>query len=70
MAENIHFHINGEPHQMPTPQTLAALLARLNIAAERVAIELNRSIVRKRAWDSTLVEQGAQIEIVEFVGGG
>ena len=51
-------------------QTVAALLATLKIPAERVAIELNKTIVRKREWESTLVGEGAQVEIVEFVGGG
>ena len=55
---------------MAAPQTLAALLATLNVPAERVAIELNKTIVRKREWGSTLVGEGAQVEIVEFVGGG
>jgi thiamine biosynthesis protein ThiS len=49
---------------------VTALLAGLNIPAERVAIELNQSIVRKREWESTLVGDGARLEIVEFVGGG
>jgi len=69
-AEPIRVCINGEPYEMPGVQTLAALLAKLNIPAERVAIELNKAIVRKREWESTLIGEGAQVEIVEFVGGG
>jgi thiamine biosynthesis protein ThiS len=33
-------------------------------------VELNKSIVRKRDWDATLVTGGSQVEVVEFVGGG
>jgi sulfur carrier protein len=69
-AESIRVYVNGEPCQMPAEQTVAALLGKLNIPLERVAIELNKAIVRKREWDSTLVGDGAQVEIVEFVGGG
>ena len=69
-VETIRVYINGEAHQMAEPQTVAALLATLNVPAERVAIELNKTIVRKREWGSTLVGEGAQVEIVEFVGGG
>jgi len=68
--ESIRVYINGEPHRVPAQETVAALLAALNVPVERVAIELNKTIVRKRAWNSTLVGEGAQIEIVEFVGGG
>jgi sulfur carrier protein len=69
-AESICVYINGEPHRVPGQQTVAALLAALHVPGERVAIELNKSIVRKREWESTLVGEGAQVEIVEFVGGG
>jgi sulfur carrier protein len=46
------------------------LLAFLTIDSSRVAVELNRRIVRKPEWDASRVEAGAQLEIVEFVGGG
>jgi sulfur carrier protein len=69
-AESIRVYINGEIHRIPCAQTVATLLAGLKIPAERVAIELNQTIVRKREWENTLVSDGARIEIVEFVGGG
>ena len=68
--ETIRVYINDEPHHFPAEQSVAALLATLNVPAERVAIELNKNIVRKREWESTLIGDGAHIEIVEFVGGG
>jgi thiamine biosynthesis protein ThiS len=46
------------------------LLAHLEIATDRVAVELNRQIVRKAGWESARVEEGAALEIVHFVGGG
>jgi thiamine biosynthesis protein ThiS len=36
----------------------------------RVAVELNREIVHKPAWPSSQVLDGAQLEVVWFVGGG
>jgi sulfur carrier protein len=69
-AQRISVYINGEPHETADGITLAALLCELSVPAERVAIELNKSIVRKRDWDNTLLGEGAQLEIVEFVGGG
>jgi thiamine biosynthesis protein ThiS len=35
-----------------------------------VAVELNRSIVQRQAWDQTTVGPGSTLEIVQFVGGG
>ena len=62
--------VNGEPKQIPGNQSVIELLQWLQLDAGRVAIELNKSIVRKRDWETTAVPAGAQIEIVEFVGGG
>jgi sulfur carrier protein len=68
--ESVRVYINGELHHVAPQQTVAALLAALKVPAERVAIELNKTIVRKREWETTLIGADAQIEIVEFVGGG
>lgn len=62
--------INGESKQVPGDQSVAGLLRHLQIQADRVAVELNKSIVRKRDWEQTAITEGAHLEIVEFVGGG
>lgn len=62
--------INGRQQKIPAEQSVADLLVWLKLPAERLAIELNKSIVRKRDWQTTAVTSGAEIEIVEFVGGG
>ena len=63
-------HINGEDREFNSPLSLAALLDSLGMKPGRVAVELNRSIVRKQDWSATPVEDGAEIEVVWFVGGG
>jgi sulfur carrier protein len=70
LSESILIHVNGEDKKAPLDCSVAGLLAWLGVAGERVAVELNRTIVRKRDWESTVIPNGAQIEIVEFVGGG
>ena len=62
--------LNGEPRRVPTGFHVDQLLAFLAIDPARVAVELNRSIVRRHDWSATAVEEGAAIEIVWFVGGG
>lgn len=62
--------INGEPREIPDRLNIAALLAHLGIAAERVAIERNRDILPRANWQATLVQPGDSYEIVHFVGGG
>jgi sulfur carrier protein len=66
----ISVSINGQTRSFPPGQSVKDLLASLNVSSDRIAVELNKAIVRKRDWDEALVTSGAQIEIVEFVGGG
>ncbi len=62
--------INGEARDVPAGVCVASLLAWLGVAADRVAVEMNKAIVRKRDWPDEAVDAGSHIEIVEFVGGG
>ena len=62
--------LNGDKHELGAPLSISALLEQLDIDARRVAVELNLSVVKKAAYDSTVVSDGDEIEIVNFVGGG
>ncbi len=62
--------INGETHYFEDKTTLDGVLKALGLPSERVAVELNRAIVKRELWVSTIVDSGAEIEIVQFVGGG
>jgi sulfur carrier protein len=69
-VNTIEVMVNGEHAVIPSGKTVIDLLRILGVRPDRVAVELNRRIVHQRDWDKTSVEPGAQIEIVEFVGGG
>ncbi len=69
-TKDIQIVVNGQDRLVPEGQTLTSLLKRLEIASDRVAVELNRKIVSRQDWDSTSVGPGATLEIVQFVGGG
>jgi len=62
--------LNGDPHEIPRPLSVSALLAALDIDPRRVAVEHNLAVVKKAAYDSALVRDGDAVEIVNFVGGG
>lgn len=62
--------INGEEHELKEVLTLADLLVRFALPMQRVAIELNKTVVRRKDWAATGVNDGDQIEVVHFVGGG
>jgi sulfur carrier protein len=62
--------INGEPRSIPENTSVAGLIALLGIEGETVAVELDRTIVRRAAWTERTLAPGAKLEIVHFVGGG
>ena len=69
-TKTIQVVVNGKPRDLPEGANIVALLRFLEIDSSRVAVELNREIVRKPEWESTELADGALIEIVWFVGGG
>ena len=69
-TKSLRIHINGEPRDVEKDLSLSQLVATLGLKAEQVAIELNHTVVRRSAWDETLLRADDKIEIVHFVGGG
>jgi thiamine biosynthesis protein ThiS len=66
----LRVYINGESREVSGPTSLAELIAQLELPAARIAVELNRSVIRRADWSNTTLEDGDRIEIVHFVGGG
>jgi thiamine biosynthesis protein ThiS len=62
--------VNGDLREFSSELTLAELITQLDLPAPRIAIELNREVVRRSDWDSTMLKDEDRIEIVHFVGGG
>ena len=62
--------LNGEPLELSGPLTVTELLSHLEIDARRVAVEHNIVVLKRAAFDETVVHEGDQVEIVNFVGGG
>lgn len=62
--------LNGDRFELAGPVTVSNLLAQLGIDPRRVAVEHNLVVVKRTAFDTTVVREGDQVEIVNFVGGG
>ena len=62
--------LNGEPHEIAGPVTISALLEQLRIDPRRVSVEHNIAVVKKARYDTTVINEGDEVEIVNFVGGG
>ena len=69
-TRSVHITLNDDPLDVPGPASVAALLKSLEIDARRVAVEHNLVIVKRAAFDQTIVRDGDRVEIVNFVGGG
>ena len=62
--------LNGDPHDLPEPVTVSELLSRLAIDPRRVAVELNLVVLKRSTFETTTIQEGDEVEVVNFVGGG
>ncbi|MCX6966194.1 MAG: sulfur carrier protein ThiS [Verrucomicrobia bacterium] len=61
--------LNGEPRELQAA-TVGQLISSHKLNPEAIVIELNGAILQKQAWAATALNEGDQVEIVSFVGGG
>jgi len=66
----VRIRVNGDPVELPAEVTILQLLEQLHVDPRLVAVEHNLSIIKRVRYESTLIADGDQIEIVKFVGGG
>jgi thiamine biosynthesis protein ThiS len=62
--------INGETKELTSEVNLAGLLKYFSLPTERIAIELNATVIRKKDWENIRVNDGDKLEVIHFVGGG
>ena len=66
----ISLTVNGEHRRVRVGMTIAALAAELGLDPAKVAVERNLEVVPRSTLAEVLVEDGDELEIVHFVGGG
>jgi len=62
--------VNGEVAENIAGNNVAEYLTESGYDLKRVAVELNGDILPKAQYESTLLQDGDNVEIVSFVGGG
>lgn len=62
--------VNGEERQVEPSTTVKQLLVVLGLGDTLVAVERNEEVVPRAQHESTELEEGDQVEVVHFVGGG
>ena len=66
----MNIFINGETKEIAGELNLSELLKHFSLPHERVAIELNKEVVRKKDWENIKIADGDRLEVIHFVGGG
>lgn len=69
-AKMIEIVLNGEVKKVDDQINLLKLLEEFGLPMERIAIELNKNVVRRKEWEATKVAERDKIEVIHFVGGG
>lgn len=70
VIESIGISVNGEARRVAAGATVADLLAQMDAAGKRVAVERNGAIVPRSAHAATRLAAGDRLEVVIAVGGG
>ena len=62
--------VNGEHRQVREGLTIARLAEEMGLVPAKLAVERNLEVVPRSTLDTVMVEDGDELEIVHFVGGG
>jgi thiamine biosynthesis protein ThiS len=62
--------VNDEPRVLADGATVADLVTALGLGPRRIAVEVNRTIVRRAEYATTTLHDGDVVEVIHFVGGG
>jgi sulfur carrier protein len=62
--------VNGKPHSLPDPPTVAGLIAALGLDPAVLVAELNGAVVQGPDFAAEPLADGDHLELVTFVGGG
>ena len=66
----IKIKLNGKFIKIQDKITLLSLIKKLKVPINKVAVELNQTIVNKKSLGKIKIKKNDKIEIVHFIGGG
>lgn len=62
--------VNDQPTELPDGASVSDLLTFLALPGTRVAVEVNRALVRRAEHPTTTLKHDDRVEVVTLVGGG
>jgi len=66
----IKITLNGEEREINSGLTIKDLADELELDLEKIAVEKDLEIINIDEFEKVVIDEGAQIEIVHFIGGG
>jgi thiamine biosynthesis protein ThiS len=70
MKREIEILLNGDKRVIAGVHTVKDLIRHLELETQQIAVEVNRSILKRDSWGKHTLQSGDVVEIVHFVGGG
>jgi len=69
-SNTLHILCNGNSHPIAEGTHLESLLRSLDLSPDSVVAEINKKIIQPDQYDQLLLNDGDQVELIRFVGGG
>ena len=66
----MNIFINGKVSEVKKNINIQDILRMNNISDENIVVEINKTVISKKYWDDTRIEENDKIEIITAVGGG
>ena len=66
----LSIRVNGEHRRVNAGTSLLELAGELGLEPAKIAVERNMAVVPRSTLEQVMVEDGDDLEIVTFVGGG
>ncbi len=68
--KKIKINLNGKSISVPSDTTISKLIKKFKAQPNKIAIELNRKIIKKKNIKKIYLKNKDSLEIVHFIGGG
>ena len=62
--------LNGEERTIDQGTTLSQIVDELELDLEKIAIEKDLEVINQNNYANTVLNEGCNVEIVHFIGGG
>ena len=70
MQQMITIELNGQQQPLPTGSAISDLLAIIGSDGKSVAVLVNQHIIRPENRPTRILQEGDQVELLIFAGGG